>query len=392
MDPVSLLPAIICVLVAVATASLLARQFGVPQSQGRYASIDGLRGYLAFFVFLHHASIWYFLLRTGQWKAPPSNLYNHFGLGSVALFFMITGFLFFSKLLDGRAGNIDWGKLFISRFLRLTPLYLFVMLLLFMVVASLSGGTLNEPVPKLMEGIISWLGFAIPGMPSLNGVQLTSYVVARVTWSLPYEWLFYFALPLLALVVGVVPPVPYIVLGIASIAGMMMWGFEVHYLILMAFLGGIMASFFVRWDRFRQIASGKMASLVAVACITAAVAIDPSPFGYVPMLLLSVAFTIIACGNNLFGVLVSAASRTLGEMSYSIYLLHGITLFVTFVFVLGAQTSREMSTLTHWLLIAAITPVLLCVSFVTFRLIENPAMRSVTPFMAWLRRQRLNRN
>lgn len=107
MDPVSPLPALACLLVAMATAFFLVKQFGSPPSLGRYASIDGLRGYLAFFVFLHHSCIWYFFLRTGQWQAPPSNLYNHFGQSSVALFFMITGFLFFSKLIDGRTRSID---------------------------------------------------------------------------------------------------------------------------------------------------------------------------------------------------------------------------------------------------------------------------------------------
>ena len=125
MSPVSPLPALACLLVAMATAYLLGKKFGVPSSLGRFNSIDGLRGYLAFFVFLHHASIWYFYLQTGKWALPPSNLYTQFGHSSVFLFFMITGFLFFSKLIDGRTQTIDWGKLFVSRLLRLAPLYLF---------------------------------------------------------------------------------------------------------------------------------------------------------------------------------------------------------------------------------------------------------------------------
>ncbi|WP_428425704.1 acyltransferase family protein [Methylibium sp.] len=70
---------------------------------------------------MHHSCLWYFHLRTGEWAPPASRLYTHLGQGSVALFFMITGFLFFSKLLDGRTRRIDWSKLFIARFLRLTP-------------------------------------------------------------------------------------------------------------------------------------------------------------------------------------------------------------------------------------------------------------------------------
>lgn len=385
MDPVSPLPAIACVLTAMATAFLLVKQFGAPPALGRFASIDGLRGYLAFFVFLHHSSIWYFFLRTGQWKVPPSNLYTHFGQSSVLIFFMITGFLFFSKLIDGRTKSIDWGKLFVSRFLRLVPLYLLVVFLLCLVVAYLSNGILNEPLSKLLNKALQWLGFTIFGAPNLNGISPTFIIVAGVTWSLPYEWLFYFSLPLLALTVRVIPPLPYIVLSIASMAALAMWSTQIHLLGLIPFLGGITAAILVRWDLFRQFAIRRISSFISLGCIAIAVAVYPSAFELVPLFLLSAAFTLIACGNNMFGILVSPVSRTLGEMAYSIYLLHGITLFVTFKFILGITASRVLSPMTHWVLVLGITPVLVFICFVTFRLIESPAMHSTTAFTAWLR-------
>ena len=76
MEAVSLLPAIVVLVVANATAFVLGKKFGVPSSQGRFAAIDGLRGYLALCVFLHHSCIWFFYFKTGQWKVPPSNLYT----------------------------------------------------------------------------------------------------------------------------------------------------------------------------------------------------------------------------------------------------------------------------------------------------------------------------
>lgn len=390
MDPLSPLPALACLLVAVATAFLVMKQYGAPPDQGRFASIDGLRGYLAFFVFLHHSSTWYFYLRTDQWKAPPSNLYTHFGQSSVLVFFMITGFLFFSKLLDGRTKSIDWGKLFISRFLRLVPLYLFAMLLMFLIVASLSKGIVNEPMSKLLENMLRWLCFTIPGAPNLNGIQHTSTITAGVTWSLPYEWLFYFSLPLLALSVRVIPPISYIVLSIAGVVVLVSLDPQFHYpkqllVPFLSFLAGITAAFLVRSASFRQFAVRDFCSFFSIGCIAIAVTVYPTIINPVPFLLLSLAFIPIACGNTLFGILVSPVSRTLGEMAYSIYLLHGITLFVTFNFILGIDASRELTPMTHWLLMAGITPVLIFVCFTTFRLIESPAMRSTGPFVAWLR-------
>jgi peptidoglycan/LPS O-acetylase OafA/YrhL len=93
-SPTSPVPAIWCVLIAMATAWLIQLVFGKHLEQHRYATIDGLRGYLAFLVFLHHSAVWFFYLKTNAWTGPPSNIYAQFGESSVALFFMITAFLF----------------------------------------------------------------------------------------------------------------------------------------------------------------------------------------------------------------------------------------------------------------------------------------------------------
>ncbi len=79
---------------------------------------------------------------------------------------------------------LDWLKLFVSRVLRLVPLYLFVMLLLFTTVAVLSGGELHEPARTVAKQALRWLGFTMYGNPPINQVEVTKIVVAGVTWSL----------------------------------------------------------------------------------------------------------------------------------------------------------------------------------------------------------------
>lgn len=286
MDPVSPLPAILALIMAFAASFLLVKRFGAPPFQGRFASIDGLRGYLAFFVFLHHSCIWYFYLRTGQWKVPPSNLYTHFGETSVALFFMITGFLFFSKLIEGKTKRIDWGKLFVSRILRLVPLYFFLMFSLFILVAYLSNGILNESVWTLLIKMVRWLGFTILGGPNLNGIH-TGLIIAGVAWSLPYEWFFYLSLPLLALTVGIVPPLPFIALSVVSLFYFEIWNPKIYYL---SFLGGIGAAFLCGFTHFRAIAVRKISSFIVLACIASVVTFYSSVYGVVPNIILTVAF------------------------------------------------------------------------------------------------------
>jgi peptidoglycan/LPS O-acetylase OafA/YrhL len=378
MNPVSPWPAAAALLAAAATAHLLVRRVGAPLALGRYASIDGLRGYLAFFVFLHHSSIWYFYLRTGQWEVPPSHLYTHFGQSSVSMFFMITGFLFFSKLIDGRRKGIDWDRLFVSRFLRLVPLYTFVMLLLFLAVFAASQGKFLEPLPNLLIGAAKWLSFL--GSPPLNGFEHTSTIVPA--WTLRYEWVFYFSLPVLAVTLGGVPPLPYLVLGVAILVGV---GRYLDATLLMPFAGGIIASLCCRFEVLRSIAAKHISSFVALGCVAAAIGFYPSAYSAVPLILLSVAFAIIACGNTLFGVLVSPHARTLGEISYSLYLLHGLFLFVTFTFIVGLDNARALSPLLHWALTIAIAPILILSCFSTFKLIERPALQRTDMVTVWFR-------
>jgi len=83
--------------------------FKTPLNNFKYSSIEGLRGVLAFIVFIHHFVIWYNYIQTNNWDEPQSNLLNHFGKSGVSFFFMITGFLFTNKLIDKKTKKIGIG-------------------------------------------------------------------------------------------------------------------------------------------------------------------------------------------------------------------------------------------------------------------------------------------
>lgn len=424
MSPVSAFPAI----TVVALALLVAHLYGTwvhsslaplqeathaePASRLaphlRNASIDGLRGFLAFFVFLHHASIWYFELRSGVWQVPPSYLYTHLGQSSVALFFMITAFLFSTKLLDARSKTsatgqpvlqsaVFWQRLYVSRLLRLTPLYLFMLALVVLVTAIVSDFQLREPLPVLLKNIGAWASFIILGRPDLNGVAITSRMIAGVNWTLPYEWFFYFSLPLLASLVSllrVVPSWPYVLFSVAAMTGLWfkVFPWQPNPIYAYAFLGGVAAAavttMMVRWPRLQRLLNspwgGRLGGVAAVLCL-AYVFQHFSTANTLPALAwLTAAFTIIASGNSLFGLLHSRAAQTLGDASYSIYLLHGLVMYVTFKLILGVETAAQLSAFGYWGVILLCTAVLLPLSFATFRWIEAPAIRSAPRLSRWL--------
>jgi len=213
ISPTSPFAVFSALLLALATVKVLTWRFGAPKAEGRFATIDGLRGYLAFFVFLHHSCIWYFYLRTSEFGAPPTNFMANIGRASVSLFFMITGFLFSTKLINDKEKGIDWIKLYVSRILRLTPLYLFAMLLLFGTVAVVSDFTLTQSPVTVAVNALRWIGFSSFGEPDLNGIEGTNLILSGVPWSLAYEWAFYLCLPLLAVALGAIPLLPVLAIG-----------------------------------------------------------------------------------------------------------------------------------------------------------------------------------
>ena len=385
MNPLSPLPVIAAFILAIAAVYLLDKYYAVKLPAGRLSSIDGLRGYLGLSVYMHHSAIWFFYLKTGQWQVPPSHLYTHLGESSVTLFFMITGFLFSSKLLNSRKTSVDWLKLYVFRLLRLVPLYLVVIFIMFLTVALLSEGELREPANELIKNLACWLVFL---QPDLNDVTATSIILAGVTWTLLYEWVFYLALPLLSLIFGLRPAVGYLLMGAAAIL-MASQSVAIIPSVMTTFMAGVVAAVLVRNEKIRRAACAKASSLLMLGCLVVLVFVYPSAHGAVQKLLLSIVFIIIAGGNTLFGLLTSRLFRILGEMTYSIYLLHGILLFIVFKFLFGFAEAEKLSPMAYWSVILACTPVLIGISFAAFRLIESPALRMAPSVMHWIRSRNL---
>ncbi len=376
MSATSPIGAIGALALALLTIALLQRWSGPPPPPPRrFAPLDGLRGYAAFLVFLHHTAGWYVFARTGVWALPPTRLYVHFGQSSVVIFFMITGFLFWSKLIDGRTRPIDWRRLYVSRVLRLAPLFVFFVALLWVIALTTSGGRLLVSAPRAVLDTVQWLTFTIAGMPNLN--RAPTAIIGGAAWSLPYEWWFYLSLPLAGAFLALRPSRAWLALGVAGAAAGVWWiSNRGEWPIAAAFLGGIASAFLVRQPAIRGLARHPAAAIACVAALAATTRFATA-FAPAPLLLLSLAFALIACGNTLFGALEWPAARGLGDVGYSIYLLHGVVLFAVFGMWLGPGRTAALSTAGHWLVVYTCVPVVTALSYTTFRLIEAPAMASV---------------
>jgi peptidoglycan/LPS O-acetylase OafA/YrhL len=366
---------IIVYAIAYLSAFLIAKKYNIVAHTNRFETIDGLRGFLGIGVFIHHSTIWYQYLHTGFWRPPLSNIYNQLGQTSVAFFFMITAFLFINKLKQQEQGKlINWKELFISRIFRLSPLYLVSLSLMVFIVLIISNWRLNLPMLSFIKQLAHWASFTIFSMPFINQLKLTHQINAGVIWSLPYEWLFYFSLPTLSLILFKKRP-PYLFLGLSLLFIPVYFIFKhPSYHHLLSFLGGTIAPFLLAWFEPKKINfNAWYYNLILLISLGSLLFFNESE-NLICKLLITVIFNLIVLGNNLFGLLKKPALKLLGDISYGTYLLHGIVLFTVMYFVIGFEKAKLLGLNQYYLIILVLTPILVLLSFLGYTGIEKPFM------------------
>lgn len=333
----------------------------------RYGGVDGLRGLLALLVIFHHFSIWIQIVGGAAWQPPQMNLLNQFGKGTVGLFFMITGLVFYPRVLDGFS-QVDWSTLYIRRVFRIVPLVTFSVACVLAVI--LSTGTarlsLHDPI-----NVAIWISTLYE--PDLLGFFGTKRINAQVLWSLRFEWIFYFLLlPILAFVRDVIRyrlPTWTLPAALMALGGVLsILNYQFSYLSLFAF--GMIAYEVRERTALAAWFSQSMATAVGAIAIAVALWLTPNPYS-VSMPAFGFFLICVACGNTFGHVLDNRAVRVLGECSFSIYVLHGIVLYIAFAVLGGAKLPAEYAS---WLIVPIVGAVVL-ITAGTYLGIEVPLNR-----------------
>ena len=384
--------AVMAYALAIITSSLLLRFSPTIQrtlkhpGQSRYASVDGLRGYLAFGVFVHHMAITWAFLHTGVFNVPESKFYAQIGLACVALFFMITGFLFWGRLLkQGR--QFDWQAFAVSRVFRLYPLYLPLMLLVIVSVFYIQGWTLKDTPLEVASQILAWLLFE---RPDINQYPQTGGLIANVTWTLGYEVFFYMALPLFAMVFlyrNNWRQVALCLLGIYTLYQLVGWEHSLKKHILLSFLGGVAAAYWVRKPALVAWGQTRLAGIIALVVLALVLTLFRKSFAFAPLILLTLVFSIVASGHTLFGALTLRSIRWMGEISYSTYLLHGFLIWLMMQRLPLVLSFDAREPLVFALLAALSSCLLIAISSLTFMYIEKPGIEAGKRAVHWLRQR-----
>ena len=354
--------------------------------------IEGLRGLLASAVVIHHSACSLGLSLKGGWGVD-SEFLMRMGSEPVRVFFAITGFLFWKKVLRDSQSS-PWTFLR-RRFARLMPAYYVALLLLFVICAVTAQSSDGLVSPEFSQDIARWLAVGLPfgkfpdliSSPHPWGMQ-TWQINAGVFWTLRWEWLFYCALALFLVLKTKIST--WWLLGSAAFIGVVARILPSELLEFpgVAFIrsaamytagsfgpGMILAKMCSPTDKARDVDSNSPASRKTWGIVFLTQGIISAPFGRYELiyseltLLLCAVVFLTRIGDR---ILTSRSLVGIGTISYSVYLFHGMLLTLTRVLKPRLEVVFSEQSL-YWVAIAIVFgPILLMVSMLSYRFLERP--------------------
>ncbi len=308
----------------------------------KLASLDGLRGILAFSVVAHHACTWYYFTQSGVWTGGSGIVFGRLANFGVIQFFYLSGFLFWRKLMQ--RGAIPARRFYLSRFLRIGPVYYCCVAAALTLGFVTGGARLQVSTPNLLFSLLRWLFFSIGGQPEVNQADILR-ITAGVTWTLALEWLFYISLPFLAWFARKRWRVAIYALAFGALYAISRYlrdatpdsdllyraAFEVAgyaKFMIVGFGGGILVATTESWLREKLGRAGQFANAIVLALFLGYLILPIPGFAGFGQILLLAGFALIVQGANLFGLLLSRPVRFMGAISYPVYLLHGIVYYI----------------------------------------------------------------
>lgn len=363
----------------------------------KFAFIDALRGYAVLLVITCHTG--------GMFRELPYPLkkLTNFGWHGVQLFFLMSCVtLLLSWRSDEAKGRASVTDFWMRRLFRIAPMYYLAALCYFVIERPLSGFDLGQ--------LLATLGFVNAWHPALTPTVPDRWMVVPGGWSIGVEFTFYFTFPLMAAMVrsmrGAIAFCGF-ALAVGCIANPIMnealrnnysttavenflYFWFPNQLPVFA-LGTVL--YFVLL-RLREKSDGAIPTLlrrystpVVLLCVAAAVIAANLPFPsrlpfalplILPTLLVaSLIFmvVVVALGNDPRSPFINRAICSLGQVSFSAYLLHFAVLhklpqLLPGVFDLAATGWRAI--FVCFVLWLVVVPMTFALSMVTFRTIENP--------------------
>jgi peptidoglycan/LPS O-acetylase OafA/YrhL len=364
----------------------------VPQllnKKGYYLELESMRGILALSVVVHHAVVYYFLLyhNTSDISGYNSTFYSQLGTAPVTFFFFITGFLFWSKLI--KEPKPHPGKFMIARLRRLGPAYLGGAALMFILVAVFSHFRLHDrPLHLGLDATRVLLGQT----PKLNGLSYAPWLWG-VTWTLQFEFLFYLTIPFLGWFAHSLRRTLLFIGGCNVLYAVTLtinpdhWhlhGFFLFRALLrffsFTFCIGFVAAHLIRNRKVRDfVRSAWVAPLSGVLILVTFFV--PERYAAMDSIVLAIPFLAVASGCDFWGVLRKRPLLFLGQISYSVYLIHCLLYAAILIPLFKVFGPAMQNPVLYWAIVLAMGPIIVGVSAFWNHTFELPFMgkKSTTP-------------
>jgi peptidoglycan/LPS O-acetylase OafA/YrhL len=238
-----------------------------------------------------------------------------------------------------------------------------------------SNWQLQSPPLDIFTQIIQWTVF---DRPDINSYQNTGMIISNVTWTLNYEVFFYTTLPILYLAFFKSSNWKTILLCIFSLYflySIFSWSHSLKKNIIMSFAGGVIAAYWIRNPWLLDLARSRLAGALGLTSLVLVLSAFNRSFAVVPLFLITVFFITIASGNKLFFLLKTRPACWLGEISYSIYLFHGLILWLATRSLTNIVSLDTYHQTNYIYLILTITLAVVITASLTHYLIEKPGIK-----------------
>lgn len=335
-----------------------------PDQSNRFEALDGLRGICACLVYFYHRSIWQDYLWPGyQGNGIVHQLLDSGSKLGVSVFFVLSAFLFTRKVLNNEIKNPL--SFVVGRFFRIAPLCWLV--ILFVTAYSvIDTHGVGIGITDFAKRLVIWMSGGLRDGPTpLVQPMGWWHFVAGNWWTLRHEWLLYSLVPISVAVISK-PRNKHIFVGTTfallllfkDVSGVLLHSANV------SFIGGIILAVAVnRPTRMWFIVLMVIASTLSLANVF------QLP-GYYPYTIPATTITFLLLRHSHTQTAMSVkAFRLIGESSYSIYMLHGIIIFLT----------TKMFNVTSWIPYSILCTlqfiVLLAFSRFMYLLVELPGVK-----------------
>lgn len=340
-------------------------------SHGKHTGLpgmEGLRGFAVFLVFLTH----YFSL-SEPWLTQDSiaHFVGHslwrIGNTGVDLFFVLSGYMIYGMLIAKPRPMIPY---FRRRIERIYPTFLVV---LFIYVALSMAVPNKSLLPAEMWGAAVYLAQNLLMLPGLFQIK----PIITVAWSLSYEFFYYLVIPFLIIALRMRSWPRYARIVFFAIIAIGIFAYALtfqHHVRLMMFVAGILL---FESPTFR--AAGLIDRIGLVAPLAVFLAINGSDDGgglwrYVWLFFAFylLCYAVFREERFTYRIFTWTPLRWLGNMSYSYYLIHGLTLNVAFVALAKLFPPSGQAPWIYWVAMVPMFAFTLIPSTILFLAIERP--------------------